>query len=176
MSKIRQNLQKACSVAGSVASKRSCIFLPRATFFFYILLLLIPGTTSATARAHTSPTSLVDQKFYPSKVCLESLSKHQGHVFSLRGGDGGWNWIPSGWNPFGYKVTKLGEQFLHFDGSLDSDIGRFLASLKSARKTRASLKAQWLEVVRASKEGQMMRVYRSLDELLEFSLSAGFID
>ena len=93
-------------------------------------------------------------------------------LHDLRGG--GWL-IPGGWNPFGYKITATGEEFLKFDGSLDSDIGRFIASVR-ARKTRASIKAQWLEVVRASKEGQMMRVYRTIDELLAFCVKTGLID
>jgi hypothetical protein len=88
---------------------------------------------------------------------------------------GGWI-VPAGWNPFGYKITALGEKYLQFDGSLQSDVGRFLASLKSARKTAANLKAQWLEIVRVSKEGQAMRVYRQLKDLLDFCVQAGLID
>jgi hypothetical protein len=98
---------------------------------------------------------------------------------------GGWNtvprgggsyFIPAGWNPFGYKITTLGETFLSFDGSLDGDVGRVLASLKSGRKSMAAMKAQWLEVVRVSKSGQTMRVYRQLQELIDFCLRAGLID
>jgi hypothetical protein len=88
---------------------------------------------------------------------------------------GGWI-IPAGYNPFGFKITELGEAFLKYDGSLDCDVGRFLASLKSGRKRMTELKAQWLEVVRVSKTGQTMRVYRQLQELLDFCLKAGLID
>jgi hypothetical protein len=84
--------------------------------------------------------------------------------------------IPAGWNPFGYKITALGEAFLAFDGSLGSDVGRFLASTKSGRKRMTDLKAQWLEVLRVSKTGQSMRVYRQLQELLDFCLRAGLVD
>jgi hypothetical protein len=87
----------------------------------------------------------------------------------------GGGWIPGGWNPFGYKITPLGEQYLSFDGSLDSDVGRFLASLKT-RKTAATLKAQWIEIVKVSKQGQTMRIYRILKDLLKFCVEAGFID
>lgn len=83
--------------------------------------------------------------------------------------------IPAGWNPFGYKVTQLGEEFLAFEGSLDSDVGRFLASLK-ARKTRKSLKDSWLEVVRVAKTAQSMRIYKKIDELIQFCLKVGFLD
>jgi hypothetical protein len=89
---------------------------------------------------------------------------------------GGGYLIPAGWNPFGYKITALGEEFLAFDGSLDSDVGRFIASLKAKRVTTETLKASWLEIVRASKAGQCMRVYRKIDELIQFCLKAGLID
>ena len=92
----------------------------------------------------------------------------------LRGG--GQYFIPAGWNPFGYKITTLGETFLAFDGSLDSDVGRFLASLKTTRKRFATLKGQWLEVLRVSKTGQSMRIYKQLNELLQFCLQTGLID
>ena len=95
---------------------------------------------------------------------------------TLRGG-AALNPFPSGYNPMGYGLTDLGKQFLDFDGSLDSDVGRFLASLKSGkRKSKSVMKEQWLEVVRVSKQGQSMRVYRQLDELIAFCLKAGFID
>ena len=83
--------------------------------------------------------------------------------------------IPGGYNPFGYKVTKLGLKFLDFEGSLDSDVGRFLTSIR-ARKRLADIKAQWLEIVRASKTGQSMRIYRTLDDLIAFCLQAGLLD
>ncbi len=87
------------------------------------------------------------------------------------------NPFPSGYNPFGYGLTDLGKEYLAFDGSLDSDIGRFLSSLKSGkRKSALVMKEQWLEVVRVSKQGQSMRIYRKLDELISFCLKAGFID
>jgi len=84
--------------------------------------------------------------------------------------------VPSGWNPFGYKITVTGMEFLKYDGSLESDVGRFLASLKARRTLTRTLKASWLEIVRASKAGQNMRIYRQLDELVAFCLKVGFID
>ena len=89
---------------------------------------------------------------------------------------GGWKIIPAGWNPFGYKITSLGLRYLDFEGSLDGDVGRFLASLKSSRKTIPTVKDQWLEVVRVSKKGQSMRIYRNLEDLFDFCISAGLID
>ena len=88
----------------------------------------------------------------------------------------GGGWIPAGYHPFGYKITTLGEEFLKFDGSLESDVGRFLASLKSNRKSVSVLKAQWLEILRVSKQGQTMRIYRQLQDLLNFCLKSGFLD
>jgi hypothetical protein len=88
---------------------------------------------------------------------------------------GGWL-IPAGYNPFGYKITSLGEEFLSYEGSLDSDVGRFLASLKSERKRFATLKGQWLEVLRVSKSGQSMRIYKNLQELVTLCLKMGLID
>jgi hypothetical protein len=88
---------------------------------------------------------------------------------------GGFSLIPGGYNPFGYKVTELGLEFLEFDGSLDSDVGRFLASVR-VRKRLADIKSQWLEIVRASKTGQSMRIYRTLDDVIKFCVKAGFLD
>jgi hypothetical protein len=93
----------------------------------------------------------------------------------LRGGAAAIS-FPSGYNPFGYGLTDLGKQYLGFNGSPESDIGRFLSTLKSGRKKEATIKEQWLEIVRVSKQGQNMRIYRSLDDLIKFCLSAGFID
>lgn len=81
----------------------------------------------------------------------------------------------AGYNPFGYKITTLGEDFLKFDGSRDSDIGCLLSTLR-ARKRVASIKEQWLEIMRVSKSGQNMRIYRQLQALLDFCLQAGLID
>ncbi len=90
---------------------------------------------------------------------------------SIRGG----GFFPAGWHPLGYKITSVGETFLSFDGSLDSDVGRFLGSLKK-RVTKNTLKAYWLEIVRVAKTGQAMRIYRQIDKLLQFCLSAGLIN
>ena len=76
----------------------------------------------------------------------------------------------------GYKITALGEEFLRFEGSLDGDVGRFLASLKAGRRRVAALKASWLEIVRASKKAQAMRIYRNMDDLIKFCLKAKLID
>ena len=91
------------------------------------------------------------------------------------GGFGLSSLVPAGYNPFGYKITELGKKFLTFDGSLDSDIGRFLASVKT-RKRFDGIKSQWLEILRVSKVGQSMRIYRKLQELIDFCLKAGFLD
>ena len=94
---------------------------------------------------------------------------------SLRGG--AINPFPAGYNPFGYSLTDLGKTYLEFEGSLETDIGRFLSTLKSGkRKSRDTMKEQWLEIVRVSKKGQSMRILRKLDDLIEFCLKAGFID
>ncbi|KAL7566629.1 hypothetical protein ACA910_003464 [Epithemia clementina (nom. ined.)] len=92
----------------------------------------------------------------------------------------------AGRHPFGYKLTALGEEFLSLEGSLDGDVGRFLASFRSSssgsgnnskpRKRLATLKAQWLEVVRVAKTRQAMRIYRTLDELIQFCVKAGFLE
>ena len=93
-------------------------------------------------------------------------------VHTVRGG-----WLPAGYNPFGYRITDLGQKFLEFEGSLDGDVGRFLASMKSgSRKSTKTIKEQWLEIVRVSKKGQSLRIYRLLDELIEFCVKAGFLN
>lgn len=94
---------------------------------------------------------------------------------SLRGG--AVNVFPAGYNPFGHSLTELGEKFLSFEGSLDSDLGKFLSTLKGGkRKTLATLKEQWQEITRVSKKGQSMRIWRTLDDIIDFCLKAGFID
>lgn len=85
--------------------------------------------------------------------------------------------IPPGYNPFGYKITPLGERFLEFGPTcLESDVGRLLASLKTKRKTMSVIQTQWLEIVRVSKTGQSMRIYRTLQDLIDFCLAARLID
>ena len=98
--------------------------------------------------------------------------------FSLRGGGAAaLNPFPAGYNPFGYRLTALGKTFLEFDGSLDSDLGRFLSTLKGGqRKSMSVMKDQWLEIVRVSKKAQSMRIYRRLDDMIDFCLKAGFVD
>jgi hypothetical protein len=83
--------------------------------------------------------------------------------------------IPAGYHPLGYKISNLGLRFLEYDGSLDSDVGRFLASLKQ-RKSTSALKAQWMEILRVSKKGQSMRIYRKLEDLIDFCLKAGLVN
>jgi hypothetical protein len=117
------------------------------------------------------PYVVACRKPTPVKVPFIAVHPATSLIDIPRGG----GWLPGGWNPFGYKITPLGEQYLSFDGSLDSDVGRFLASLK-VRKTVATLKAQWIEIVKVSKQGQSMRIYRILQDLLKFCLEAGFID
>ena len=104
-----------------------------------------------------------------------SSSKHNAQSCPLNIPRGG-GYLPAGWNPFGYGVTDLGHEFLKFEGSRDSDVGRFLASLKSGRKKQNTLKEQWIEIVRVSKSGQSMRILRTLDDLIAFCLKAGFLD
>mmetsp|Transcript_6059 Transcript_6059/g.11057 ORF Transcript_6059/g.11057 Transcript_6059/m.11057 type:complete len:178 (+) Transcript_6059:69-602(+) len=109
--------------------------------------------------------------------CTHSTCIYE-RLSSLRGGGAAaLNPFPSGYNPFGYGLTDFGKEYLAFNGSLDSDVGRFLSTLKGGqRKTEAVMKEQWLEIVRVSKKGQSMRIYRTLDDLIKFCLAAGFID
>ena len=102
-------------------------------------------------------------------------SYYDSNISSMRGG--AVNVFPAGYNPFGHSLTELGEKFLAFEGSLDSDLGKFLSTLKGGkRKTLATLKEQWQEITRVSKKGQSMRIWRTLDDIIEFCLKAGFID
>ncbi len=85
--------------------------------------------------------------------------------------------IPAGYHPLGYKITPLGERFLEFGPTcLESDVGRLLASIKTKRKTMSVIQTQWLEIVRVSKTGQSMRIYRTLQDLIDFCLAARLID
>lgn len=127
-----------------------------------VLVFLLFDNQSVAANTSTAPTTTGLQRGH---------IQHQ-FFFIPRGG----GFIPAGYNPFGYKITELGEQYLKYDGSLDSDVGRFISTLKSGRKRYATIKEQWLEVMRISKSGQNMRIYRMLQELLDFCIKAGFID
>lgn len=112
-------------------------------------------------------------------------------VSTLRGGAAlsvsiaAFNPFPSGYHPFGYGITDLGRSFLEFDGSIDSDIGKFLSTFKGGagdggasgkRKSTSTMKDQWLEIVRVAKTGQSMRIYRRLDNIIAFCIKAGFLD
>jgi len=92
------------------------------------------------------------------------------------GGFGLSRFVPAGYNPFGYKISELGLKFLELDGSLNSDVGRFLASVKASRKRFDTIKSQWIEIVRVSKAGQSMRIYRNLEDLIAFCLKAKLLD
>ena len=128
-----------------------------------------PTTVSNTAAVvHASAVSRI------VVLCCSTLLRGGGD--SSGSSAGRLFFIPAGWNPLGYKITVLGEEFLKFDGSLDCDLGRFLASLKAGRRRTKALKASWLEIVRVSKTGQSMRIYRKLDDLILFSLRSGLIN
>ena len=164
---------------------------------FYAIIFLSVSYSSILVQSSSSKNNVVhkgklpcDQKDpslkYESHLRVECCIEEQGTVvvrnyfdtstaetkkcLYIRGGS-----IFAGWNPFGYGITSLGLQFLGFDGSLDSDVGRFLASFKSGRKREQQLKQQWLEIVRVSKAGQSMRIYRKIDELLSFCVKSGFL-
>lgn len=127
-------------------------------------------TTSSSSSGSGSDSCTDDRTTHDPATRRTDLSKA---VVSLRGGG---SIFPAGWNPMGYKITPLGERFLSMGDSLSCDVGRFLASLKSNRKRRSILKDSWLEIVRASKTGQAMRIYRTIDDLLDFCLQAGLVD
>ena len=140
--------------------------MPRFAFLWCFILFLCASFSHfiSAERAQLSAPLL--------SCASSSLRHHDKHTYlSVRGG----GLFPAGWHPMGYKITSVGETFLSFDGSLDSDVGRFLGSLKK-RVTKNTLKAYWLEIVRVAKTGQAMRVYRQIDKLLEFCLSAGLIN
>jgi hypothetical protein len=95
------------------------------------------------------PFSYADSNQPPFLVQCHQRSDRSNPLF-IRGG----GIVPAGYNPFGYKITSLGERFLSFEGSLDSDVGRFLSSLKTKRKSKKDLKSEWVEIVKVSKKGQ----------------------
>ena len=111
----------------------------------------------------------VTTRYTPSKDYCSWKDVNRGGGFGLS------SLVPSGYNPFGYKITELGERFLDFDGSLDSDVGRFLASART-RKRFDDFKSQWLEIFKISKKEQCTRISENLKELIAFCLKAGFLD
>ena len=96
-------------------------------------------------------------------------------ILDLRGGGS----LFAGMHPLGIKLTPLGERFLELHDARESDLGRYLASLKGTlkmgRKTKINIKSEWLEVVRFSKTAEATRIYQSLEELYKFALDAGLI-
>ena len=156
---------------------------------YYLRLPFVHKLTSVPTplEKHVSPSCegttflLLDKRFrkyfFEKDVKKEeAFTTDPTWIAATRGGGFGLSKIvPAGYNPFGYRLTELGQEFLNFDGSLDCDIGRFLTSMRT-RKRFAAIKAQWLEVLRVSKKGQCMRIYKSLQELIDFCLAAGFLD
>jgi hypothetical protein len=111
-------------------------------------------------------------------VTGRSITSTRLQIQDIRGGGAttglSW-WIPSGYHPYGYQITALGEEFLSFPGSLECDLGRFLASLKT-RKTTYALKNAWLEVILNSKTAKAMNMYKNIDNMLQCCLKAKLID
>jgi hypothetical protein len=128
------------------------------------------GATLMQAYNHPARTTTTTNSAIPSSSTHHNILSST--LLIPRGG----GYLPAGWNPFGYAITDLGLEFLKIDGSLDSDVGRFLASLKKGRKKHGILRDQWVEIVRVSKSGQSMRILRTMDDLIEFCLKAGFLD
>ncbi len=147
------------------------LFLALAHFLFYVHASQYPINAIDQAIKASSRTYYEEIINESHTIIANGLSLAKSEkAIRLRCGS-----IFPGWNPFGYGITKLGLEFLEWDGSLDSDIGRFLASFKSGRKREKQLKQQWLEIVRVSKQGQSMRIYRKMDDLLAFCVKAGFL-
>ena len=156
--------------------------------FLTTLVLADPPVSSVVHKLASLPTPL-EQRVSPvcegTTVWLLAETSAVGRPTDLdnpnwqtvaRGGGFGLSsLVPAGYNPFGYKITELGEEFLGFEGSLDSDVGRFLSSIRT-RKRFDAIKSQWLEILRVSKKGQSMRIYKSLQELIDFCLAAGFLN
>ena len=159
----------------------------QATQFWYVVLLSLSvtegnhqdGGSSYWECRPTVSSKHNENIIPPSERDINAFSTFDACISPIRGGAAAaaLNPFPAGYNPLGYGLTSLGKEFLEFEGSLDSDVGRFLSTLKSGqRKSKSVMKEQWLEIVRVSKKGQSMRIYRGLDELIEFCLRAGFID
>ena len=138
----------------------------------FLLWYVLWGSSSFCRAWHGHPQSEVAEKgdfFGCQRFTSKTLSTLA--INSIpRGG------LLEGLNPFGYALTELGRAFLKMEGCADTDLGKFLSSLKTKRKTTKALKDQWLEVVRQAKSGQSMRIYRTMDDLIDFALKAGFIN
>ena len=177
---------------------RSTLFI----FFTFVTRLVFADQTSSSVpfvhKLKTSLPTLLEQRVSPAcegttfllldrqfRACFfekanavdksKTLNNANWQTISRGGGFGLSSLVPAGMNPFGYKITELGEEFLGFEGSLDSDVGRFLSSIRT-RKRFDAIKSQWLEILRVSKKGQSMRIYKSLQELIDFCLAAGFLN
>ncbi|KAJ1460883.1 mitochondrial carrier domain-containing protein [Pelagophyceae sp. CCMP2097] len=85
-----------------------------------------------------------------------------------------WWTLLAGWHPLGLRATALGADFLNFDGSRESDLGRVVSTLK-VRKRRTTLKTEWLEILRFSKSAQSARIYHALDDLVAAAMKMGLV-
>ena len=144
------------------------------------IVALLPAVIALALHSATPTLAAVSALPSPSSQCLSQHLLHNSsfvhdapaHAFPRGGGFG----FPAGWHPFGYAISDLGKRYLEFEGSRDGDVGRFLSSLMSGgRKSRKALREQWLEITRVSKKRQSMRIYRTMDDLIDFCLEAGFI-
>jgi len=77
-----------------------------------------------------------------------------------------------------YKVTAVGEAFLKMDGPVEADVCRFLSSVHNQGEgmTKTSLEKNWNDIARLSGDVQSERVRERLDDLMQFSLHARFIE
>jgi hypothetical protein len=148
------------------------ILLLVAASFLSPAIQAAPYDPRTVGKSYLEPPPSFLQQQQSATILNSETAHHPLHAKdTLRGG----GLIPAGYNPFGYKITPIGVQFLEFNGSLECDLGRFIASIKE-RKTLASIKSQWLEIVRVSKSAQSMRIYRTLQEIIDFCLDSGFIN
>ena len=153
-------------VVEGVPSLPEKIRLPHLSSLAFVDRSIIQGGVESNVKENGSGDT-------STSVLVHAEDCNRAFVLGCRGG----GFLPAGYNPFGYKITPLGERFLEFGTTcLESDIGRLLASLKSKRKTLATIQTEWLEIVRISKKGQMMRIYRSLQDMIDFCLAARLID
>jgi hypothetical protein len=76
-----------------------------------------------------------------------------------------------------YTVTAVGQAFLHMDGPIQADIGRFLAHLHNTQDglRKKDMVENWKQIALLSGDAQSQRVYEKLDEIISFCLDSHII-
>jgi class 3 adenylate cyclase len=73
-----------------------------------------------------------------------------------------------------FQLSAAGKKYLNVDGSMHGQLGRVLTSLSTA-DSLGSVKETWSNIARLTNDTQSKDISDKLDDLLEYSVKAGFL-